>query len=245
MVADTGAGAEPGARPRRDRAVRGRPGHPARRRPRHLPVRHLVQRDRRRARAPAPASPPTRIDRVVGILKAYTTRVGEGPFPTELHDDAGEHLRKTGNEYGTTTGRPRRCGWFDAVIGRYSQRVNGLTDIVLTKLDVLYRPRADAGVRRLRRRRRALRRDAAVAERLPPRQAGARAPARLVGGHLRGADVRGPAEERPGLRARARGHDRRPRSPRSASARTAPTRSSGTTCSADGTPARPAGLAPA
>lgn len=81
--------------------------------------------------------PPTRIDRVVGILKAYTTRVGEGPFPTELHDDAGEHLRKTGHEYGTTTGRPRRCGWFDAVIGRYSQRVNGLTDTVLTKLDVL------------------------------------------------------------------------------------------------------------
>ncbi len=81
--------------------------------------------------------PPTRIDRVVGIIKAYTTRVGEGPFPTELHDDAGEHLRKAGHEYGTTTGRPRRCGWFDAVIGRYSQRVNGLTDTVMTKLDVL------------------------------------------------------------------------------------------------------------
>ncbi len=81
--------------------------------------------------------PPTRIDRVVGILKAYTTRVGEGPFPTELHDDFGEFLRKAGGEYGTTTGRPRRCGWFDAVIGRYSQRVNGLTDTVLTKLDVL------------------------------------------------------------------------------------------------------------
>ncbi|MFV0458723.1 MAG: adenylosuccinate synthase [Actinomycetales bacterium] len=81
--------------------------------------------------------PPTRIDRVVGILKAYTTRVGEGPFPTELFDDAGEHLRKIGHEYGTTTGRPRRCGWFDAVIGRYSQRVNGLTDTVITKLDVL------------------------------------------------------------------------------------------------------------
>jgi adenylosuccinate synthase len=81
--------------------------------------------------------PPTRIDRVVGILKAYTTRVGEGPFPTELEGDEGEHLRKTGHEYGVTTGRPRRCGWFDAVIGRYSQRVNGLTDTVLTKLDVL------------------------------------------------------------------------------------------------------------
>jgi adenylosuccinate synthase len=81
--------------------------------------------------------PPTRIDRVVGILKAYTTRVGEGPFPTELHDESGEFLRKTGGEYGTTTGRPRRCGWFDAVVGRYAQRINGVTDFVITKLDVL------------------------------------------------------------------------------------------------------------
>jgi adenylosuccinate synthase len=81
--------------------------------------------------------PPTRIDRVVGVSKAYTTRVGAGPFPTELHDEAGEHLRKTGQEYGTTTGRPRRTGWFDAVVARYSVRVNGLTDLVLTKLDVL------------------------------------------------------------------------------------------------------------
>jgi adenylosuccinate synthase len=81
--------------------------------------------------------PPTRIDRVAAVLKAYTTRVGEGPFPTELHDAAGEHLRTTGWEYGTTTGRPRRCGWFDAVIGRYAARVNGVTDFVLTKLDVL------------------------------------------------------------------------------------------------------------
>ena len=81
--------------------------------------------------------PPTRIDRVAGILKAYTTRVGEGPFPTELHDDSGEFLRKTGGEYGTTTGRPRRCGWFDAVVGRYAQRINGVTDFVITKLDVL------------------------------------------------------------------------------------------------------------
>jgi adenylosuccinate synthase len=81
--------------------------------------------------------PPTRIERVVGIVKAYTTRVGEGPFPTELLDDSGEFLRKTGAEYGTTTGRPRRCGWFDAVIARYAARVNGVTDFVLTKLDVL------------------------------------------------------------------------------------------------------------
>jgi adenylosuccinate synthase len=81
--------------------------------------------------------PPTRIERVIGIVKAYTTRVGEGPFPTELLDDSGEFLRKTGVEYGTTTGRPRRCGWFDAVIARYAARVNGVTDFVLTKLDVL------------------------------------------------------------------------------------------------------------
>ncbi|MCE3555604.1 adenylosuccinate synthase [Pseudonocardia sp. RS11V-5] len=80
---------------------------------------------------------PNRIDRVIGILKAYTTRVGSGPFPTELFDASGEFLRKTGGEVGVTTGRPRRCGWFDAVIGRYAQRVNGITDFFLTKLDVL------------------------------------------------------------------------------------------------------------
>jgi adenylosuccinate synthase len=81
--------------------------------------------------------PPNRIDRVVAILKAYTTRVGEGPFPTELLDETGEKLRQVGHEFGTTTGRPRRCGWFDALIGRYTQRVNGVTDFVITKLDTL------------------------------------------------------------------------------------------------------------
>ena len=81
--------------------------------------------------------PPTRVDRVVAVVKAYTSRVGEGPFPTELHDEAGERLRSVGHEYGTTTGRPRRCGWYDAVIARYASRVNGVTDFVLTKLDVL------------------------------------------------------------------------------------------------------------
>ncbi len=80
---------------------------------------------------------PTRIDRVVGVIKAYTTRVGEGPFPTELLDENGEWLRTQGGEYGTTTGRPRRCGWYDTVVARYSSRVNGLTDLVLTKLDTL------------------------------------------------------------------------------------------------------------
>jgi adenylosuccinate synthase len=80
---------------------------------------------------------PTRIDRVIGVVKAYTTRVGEGPFPTELLDASGEFLRATGGEFGVTTGRPRRCGWYDAVVARYSSRINGLTDFVLTKLDVL------------------------------------------------------------------------------------------------------------
>ncbi|MEU2653915.1 adenylosuccinate synthase [Streptomyces sp. NPDC007325] len=80
---------------------------------------------------------PTKINRVIGILKAYTTRVGAGPFPTELFDEDGEALRRIGGERGVTTGRDRRCGWFDAVIARYATRVNGLTDFFLTKLDVL------------------------------------------------------------------------------------------------------------
>jgi adenylosuccinate synthase len=80
---------------------------------------------------------PGQFKTVIGIVKAYTTRVGSGPFPTELFDESGEFLRATGHEYGTTTGRPRRCGWYDAPIARYSARINGLTDFVLTKLDVL------------------------------------------------------------------------------------------------------------
>jgi adenylosuccinate synthase len=80
---------------------------------------------------------PTRITRTIGILKAYTTRVGAGPFPTELHDADGSRLREIGGERGVTTGRDRRCGWFDALVARYASRVNGLTDIFLTKLDVL------------------------------------------------------------------------------------------------------------
>ncbi|WP_137122142.1 adenylosuccinate synthase [Segeticoccus rhizosphaerae] len=81
--------------------------------------------------------PPTRIDRVTAILKAFTTRVGEGPFPTELHDEVGDRLREIGREFGTTTGRPRRIGWLDTVIGRYAARINGVTDFVITKLDNL------------------------------------------------------------------------------------------------------------
>ncbi|MBK8458849.1 MAG: adenylosuccinate synthase [Micropruina sp.] len=80
---------------------------------------------------------PTRIDRTVGIMKAYTTRVGEGPFPTELHDADGERLRSEGAEFGTTTGRPRRCGWFDALVVEAAVSANALTDVFLTKLDIL------------------------------------------------------------------------------------------------------------
>ncbi len=80
---------------------------------------------------------PTCIDRVIGVAKAYTTRVGEGPFPTELHDRIGEHIGERGAEFGTTTGRKRRCGWFDGVIGRYAVRINGLDCLAVTKLDVL------------------------------------------------------------------------------------------------------------
>lgn len=80
---------------------------------------------------------PKKISRIIGVVKAYTTRVGMGPFPTELKGQEGENLRKTGNEYGATTGRPRRCGWFDAVLVRFSCKVNGLDELIMTKLDVL------------------------------------------------------------------------------------------------------------
>jgi adenylosuccinate synthase len=80
---------------------------------------------------------PASVKRVLGVLKAYTTRVGEGPFPTEDLSEVGDQLRERGSEFGTTTGRPRRCGWFDAVIARYAARINGLTGLAVTKLDVL------------------------------------------------------------------------------------------------------------
>jgi adenylosuccinate synthase len=80
---------------------------------------------------------PRAVGRVIGVVKAYCTRVGAGPFPSELHDERGERLRRAGGEFGTVTGRPRRCGWFDAVAGRYAVRLNGLNALALTKLDVL------------------------------------------------------------------------------------------------------------
>jgi adenylosuccinate synthase len=98
-------------------------------------IRSSRHRTRRRA-APSRIAP-NRIDRVIGIVKAYTTRVGSGPFPTELFDDWGEFLAEKGHEFGTTTGRRRRTGWYDAPIARYTARINGVTDFVLTKLDVL------------------------------------------------------------------------------------------------------------
>lgn len=82
---------------------------------------------------------PAKIDKIYGIMKAYITRVGEGPFPTELFDENGEFLRDEGGEYGATTGRPRRCGWFDMVFAKYSSMVNGFTDLVITKMDILSR----------------------------------------------------------------------------------------------------------
>lgn len=81
--------------------------------------------------------PPTEVDRVIGIVKAYCTRVGNGPFPTELHDEVGERLRKVGSEFGATTGRPRRCGWLDLVALRYTSMINGFNELTITKLDVL------------------------------------------------------------------------------------------------------------
>ncbi|MCX5814074.1 MAG: adenylosuccinate synthase [Proteobacteria bacterium] len=87
--------------------------------------------------APGTGVPPTCISSIIGICKAYTTRVGEGPFPTELSDETGDRLREVGGEYGATTGRPRRCGWFDAVIARRAIKLNGISGLSITKLDVL------------------------------------------------------------------------------------------------------------
>ena len=80
---------------------------------------------------------PFKLDHVIGVVKAYSTRVGEGPFVTELLDEVGEELRQAGNEYGATTGRPRRCGWLDLCVVKQAARINGLTDLVITKIDVL------------------------------------------------------------------------------------------------------------
>ncbi|CAM5357855.1 Adenylosuccinate synthetase OS=Streptomyces alboniger OX=132473 GN=purA PE=3 SV=1 [Streptomyces alboniger] len=129
---------------------------------------------------------PTKISRVIGILKAYTTRVGAGPFPTELFDEDGEALRRIGGERGVTTGRDRRCGWFDAVIARYAtgvERSDGLLPHQAGRPDRLG---ADPGLRGVRDRRQARRGTPVLAERLPPREADIRDPPGLVRGHHQG-----------------------------------------------------------
>ena len=127
-----------GARRRPHGALRGRPGHHARPRPRHLSVRHLVEPGRRAPPASAPGSVPRDIDEVWGIAKAYATRVGAGPFPTELEDDLGElHPRARRRDRARPPGRPRRCGWLDLVALRYAVRLNSMTALAVTKLDVL------------------------------------------------------------------------------------------------------------
>ena len=123
-------------RPRRHRALRGRPGDDARPRPRDVSVRDLLEPGRRgglRRRRRRPHD----IDEVWGIAKAYATRVGSGPFPTELFDETGDLIRERGGEDGTTTGRPRRCGWMDLVALRYAARLNTMDALAITKLDVL------------------------------------------------------------------------------------------------------------
>ena len=152
---------------------------------------------------------PTRINRVIGIAKAYTTRVGEGPMPTELFDDDGEKLREIGAEFGTTTGRKRRCGWFDALVVEAASQANAFTDIFLTKLDVLTGWEQIPVCIGVRRERRALRHAAGEPVRLPPRDAGLRVPGRLDRGHHRLPLLRGPAEEHPPVRRAARGALRR------------------------------------
>ena len=144
---------------------------------------------------------PTRIDRVLGVAKAYVTRVGEGPFPSEIEGPDQERLRELGGEFGTVTGRERRCGWLDLVALRYAVRVNGMTSLALTKLDVLSDFARAAGLCRLPAPRRL--RDAALSrppERLPPRQAGLADPPGLA------ESARGGRARRDELPAAARGY---------------------------------------
>ena len=140
---------------------------------------------------------PNRIDRVIAVVKAYTTRVGAGPFPTELFDEWGDFLTERGFEFGTTTGRRRRTGWYDAPIARYASRINGVTDFVLTKLDVLTGLERIPVARRVRGRRPAVRRGPRLAVGLPPRGAGLRGVPRLERGHLGRPRVLRAARERP------------------------------------------------
>ncbi len=144
---------------------------------------------------------PTRIDHVVGVAKAYTTRVGEGPFPTELFDDVGAAMCEVGHEFGTTTGRKRRCGWLDLVALRYAVRTSGITHLAITKLDVLSGLPALKVCTRYQAGRSHARGVPAAADGLPPREAALRGAARLGRGHPRLRELAGPA--RGGTRLRA------------------------------------------
>jgi len=127
---------QPGAGGRQVDHFRGRPGDDARHRPWNLSVRHLIERHLRGAVIGTGVAP-TAIDMVIGVTKAYCTRVGGGPFPTEALNEQGDLLRARGNEYGAVTGRPRRCGWLDLPLLRYAGMINGISWLVVTKLDVL------------------------------------------------------------------------------------------------------------
>ena len=187
-------------RPRRPAAhpARGRPGDVPRRRPRHLPVRHLVEPGGRRCLRRAPGSARCYIDRVIGIAKAYITRVGAGPFPTELTDEVGDLLVDRGGEYGTNTGRRRRPGWFDAVMMRQAVRLNSLSEIALTKLDVLDTLDTLKVCVAYEARRQALRAPAVPPVDPAPRHAGVRGAARLAHRphrHHRAGALPGPARD--------------------------------------------------
>ena len=154
--------------PGQERALRGRARRAARPRPRHLSVRDVVV-DHRGGACTGCGIGPTSIDTVVGIVKAYATRVGNGPFPTELHDKTGERLRDVGREFGSTTGRPRRCGWLDIPALRLTVRLSGIESLAVTKLDVLDGLARDQAVRRLPPGRQAPRRNAPRSRTIWPR----------------------------------------------------------------------------
>ena len=152
---------------------------------------------------------PRDIDRVIGVYKAYQTRVGNGPMPTELHGAEGDRLRDAGQEYGTTTGRPRRCGWFDSVAGRYTIRLNGCHSISLTRLDVLDRVRDAQGLRGLQHRWPPRGRVPQLATGARGGRADLRGAAGLAGRNQPLPSLRRSARQRPALRATDRGPDRR------------------------------------
>ena len=220
------AAAQPGARPRRDGAARGRPGDAARRRPRHLPVRDVLVGDRRRRlhRLGHPADP----DRPGDRRSSRPTRPASARARSRpsCSTTTASTCARSAREYGTTTGRPRRCGWYDAVIARYAARVNGVTDFVADQARRARRAGAGPGLRGLRRRRHAPRRDAGEPDRLPPRQCRSTSTSPAGGRTSPGPHLRRPAGQRPGVR-RARSRSCPVRgSPRSASGRPETRRSS-------------------